>query len=69
MARYRSIPTLIEAFQVRQRTVIGPAQKGHQGLYIVYPGDYLCVDPQGHAFPCKAEDFTRYFEPVDESDP
>lgn len=69
MARYRSIPTFIEAFRVRQRTVVGPAQSGLQGLFVVFPGDYLCVDQQGHAFPCKAEDFARRFEPIEEPDP
>ncbi|ABI81774.1 hypothetical protein Pcar_3153 [Syntrophotalea carbinolica DSM 2380] len=69
MARFRSIPTLIEAHRVQRRTVIAPAENGHQGLYVVYPGDYLCVDPEGRTFPCKAEDFERQYQPVDESDP
>jgi len=68
MARFRSIPTFIEAVRVRERTVIAPAQSGHGGIYVAYPGDYLCVDQNGFAFPCKAEDFERRYEPFNESD-
>lgn len=69
MARFRTIPTFIEARRVQRRTVIAPAANGHQGMYVVYPGDYLCVDREGRTFPCKAEDFERQYEPVAESDP
>ncbi len=69
MARFRSIPNTIDAFQVRKRTVIAPSENGLQGLYVVYPGDYLCIDQNGRAFPCKAEDFEHYYEPIDESNP
>jgi hypothetical protein len=69
MARFRSIQIIVDAFRVQQRTVIPPTQNGHQGLYVVYPGDYLCVDQEGRTFPCKAEEFERNYEPVDESNP
>lgn len=69
MTRYRSIPIIIDAFQVQQRTIIAPSENRNQGLYVIYPGDYLCIDEKGRAFPCKAEDFERYYEPIDESNP
>lgn len=69
MTRFRSIPTIIDAFQVQQRTIIAPSENRNQGLYVIYPGDYLCIDENGRAFPCKAEDFERYYEPIDESNP
>lgn len=68
MARFRSIPTFIEAVRTWERTVIGPAQSGHGGIYVAYPGDYLCIDQNGHTFPCKADDFERRYEPADEPD-
>lgn len=69
MTRFRSIQTVIDAIRVKQRTVITPIEAGHQGIYVVYPGDYLCVDQQGRTFPCTAEDFERYYEPVDDPTP
>ncbi|MGE4542609.1 MAG: hypothetical protein AB7D06_00740 [Pedobacter sp.] len=69
MARFRSIQTVIDAIRVEQRTVIAPTEDGHQGIYVVYPGDYLCVDQEGRTFPCKAEEFERYYEPVNECTP
>jgi hypothetical protein len=66
MARFRSIPTIIEAFRVNRRTVIAPKENGYQGIFVVYPGDYLCIDPDGCQFPCKADVFERCYEPVEE---
>jgi hypothetical protein len=36
---------------------------------VAYPGDYLCVDSQGHAFLCSAEEFKRQYEPIEEQEP
>lgn len=69
MARFRRIPSIIDASQVQQRTVIAPSEHGHHGLYVVYPGDYLCIDQDGRAFSCKAEEFERYYEPIVDSNP
>jgi len=66
MARFRSIPTLIDAYRVNRRTVIPPQKNNDHGIYIVYPGDYLCIDHNGCKFPCKADVFERCYEPVEE---
>jgi hypothetical protein len=68
MARFRRIPSFIEAHRIQKRTLIGPSPNGHQGMLVAYPGDYLCVDSQGHAFFCSAEEFKGQYEPIEEQE-
>ncbi len=64
MPRFRTRPTVIEAVQVFERMVIPPTETFHQNIYVVYPGDYLCVDDQGFKFPCRPDVFKKIYEPV-----
>jgi hypothetical protein len=66
MSRFRRRPGIIEAYRGAHRTVIPPVENGYQGLCIVYPGEYLCIDEQGSRFPCRPEMFARLFEPLDD---
>jgi hypothetical protein len=66
MARFISKPTVIEAFLVSERTVIPPYESFNQNIYVVYPGDYLCIDSDGFKFPCRSEVFEKIYEPVAE---
>jgi hypothetical protein len=63
MARFRTKPTIIEAFQVSRRTVIPPDETFYRNVYVVYPGEYLCTDKNGYKFPCKPEIFEMLYEP------
>ena len=66
MARYKKKPTVIEAFQVSERIVIPPTETFYQNIFVVYPGDYLCIDEQGFKFPCRPEVFAKIYEPMAE---
>jgi len=64
MPRFRTRPTVIEAIQVFERLVIPPTETFHQNIYVVYPGDYLCIDDQGFKFPCRQDVFEKIYEPL-----
>lgn len=66
MARFKTKPSVIEAFQVSERIVIPPTETLYQHIFVVYPGDYLCTDAQGFKFPCRPEVFEKLYEPMAE---
>lgn len=66
MARFKTKPAVIEAFQVSERIVIPPTETIYQNIYVVYPGDYLCTDDKGFKFPCRPEVFAKLYEPMAE---
>ena len=66
MARFKTKPAVIEAFQVSERIVIPPTETFYQHIFVVYPGDYLCTDDQGFKFPCRPEVFDKLYEPMAE---
>ncbi len=64
MSRYQTRQTVIEAVQVAERMVISPTETFYQNIYVVYPGDYLCIDDQGYKFPCRSDVFEKIYEPL-----
>ncbi|OEU53656.1 MAG: hypothetical protein BA871_17465 [Desulfuromonadales bacterium C00003096] len=66
MVRFKTKPPEIEAFQVSECIVIPPTETFYQNTFVVYPGDYLCIDAQGFKFPCRPEVFEKLYEPMAE---
>ena len=61
MPKFRKLPVVIDAVELRERTEI----RTTEGVMVGEPGDWLITGVKGERYPCKPDIFAATYEPAE----